>query len=368
MPRYWEPSGRFTATGLLRGLLWGSLWGALAGFIYSYSILYLPLIELNIAALVVFALVVGAATALALRGGRVQHRPAVMAVAAVTALLSLYFAWAVWLKALFHRNDFPLPLTGLLAHPSIMWQVIVAVNGKGAWSFHGWSPTGIPLWIVWALEAAAILAIAMALGGMLPFDMLCDSCGSYADLKTKAKLAAGDADTIKRQLESNDLRAVLDRGPAPPDAKEWLELSLETCKKCGKTNALSAAIVSPMVTKEGQKLEGRTKIITRLMLAEGDAAMVKQSLATLSAPTPAEVLAGKAKAEDDPVQTAWLDGVMARMMPDKLPAQFQPGETVGQLIQRILTEEEQKAREQEPDNARLALKLQALEALKRKFA
>lgn len=276
-PTYYEPSKRFSAVGLVRGLFWGTLWGVLASFVYAYGILYLPIVELNLMLLIGFGLIIGAATMLSLRGGKVRNRTASVAVAAATGALSLYAAWGIWIKALLHRNDMTVKLTAVLFDPSGLWQMIKVIDQQGAWRYHGTTVSGIVLWLVWGLEALAILGIAVGLGGMMPFEVFCEECNSWADKKTKGKLAAGDAAAIKRQLESQDLAAVQALGPAAADAGSWLELSLESCKKCGKTNALSAAIVSPTVSKEGQKLEGRQAVVRRLLITPEQAASLALS-------------------------------------------------------------------------------------------
>lgn len=62
---------------------------------------------------------------------------------------------------------------------------------------------------------------------------------------------------------------------------------------------------------------------------------------------------------------AWLNQVMARLEPSQI--RFQPGETLGQVVHRIFTEEEKRVRAS-PEPAELReLKLRALDGLRHNF-
>ncbi|MSR07611.1 MAG: hypothetical protein EXR93_11180 [Gemmatimonadetes bacterium] len=61
----------------------------------------------------------------------------------------------------------------------------------------------------------------------------------------------------------------------------------------------------------------------------------------------------------------WFNRVMARFQPDQIV--FQPGETLGQVFQRVIGEEEDNVRSSGAEPALMEVKLQVLAELRKKF-
>ena len=98
VPRYYEPSGKFSPVGLLIALMTAPVGAAVISVIYAYAIIYIP-----IAGTVSFLLGIGAgfgigfACNLLIKAGKIRNSTVTFFVGTVAALFGFFVHWAVWI-------------------------------------------------------------------------------------------------------------------------------------------------------------------------------------------------------------------------------------------------------------------------------
>jgi hypothetical protein len=291
---YYRHSGEFSAGGLVIALLAGLAVGLPCAWLYAWLIHWNPFIYIDIVASLGFGGIVGLAVESSLVSHKCRNVPLTALVAFVAILISYYASWAVWLHAL--RGQ---PTLTLLLHPAAMWQVILDVNEKGAWTLRGSVVNGIPLWIAWILEAGFIVgaAVVLALQAMQQATY-CESCDRFAKITPGVCYAgAGQAPPItdkaafksyqkglkqqgaelKRHLENKDLAFLEQLGAVQLDAIAWYQLDLVSCPQCNMTNTLRVVQLANKI--EGKKIRNetaQTEVLRQLLLSSTEAESLRK--------------------------------------------------------------------------------------------
>src|SRR5579864_5250362 len=144
--KYFKHSGAFGPLGLVYMLLFGALGAVLLGAVYGYGDFYIPIVFLNIVLVVVFGSCVGLCVSKSAKLGKVRNPKLILAVGVLAGVLAEYIGWVSWIYAYTKQEVF-------LIWPQDLWAAIQVVNADGAWSTFDYKPTGVELYIVWAVEA-----------------------------------------------------------------------------------------------------------------------------------------------------------------------------------------------------------------------
>src|SRR5262249_44091916 len=116
--RYYQHSGLFSPVGVLKALVVGLLVSVPAAFVYSYAIVYIPIVGIISFVLTGgFALAVGAAVGALLRSGKVRNQAVAVGTALPVGLFALWAAWVTWVYALLNRSDANVDLLDLALDP-----------------------------------------------------------------------------------------------------------------------------------------------------------------------------------------------------------------------------------------------------------
>ncbi len=239
MDRYYKHSGKILPQGIILGLLGGIVASVPLAFAYDYGIVSIPEAKLRIVCVFFYALLVGAATGMAMCWGKVRSKAVAGVVGLCTSLFALYLSWVVWIGHLALRRWGFDPTPGLV-HPRAMWKAAVYVNSKGTWGLSHAPTSGFALWAVWGSEAAILLvlgvAFAVALVKRRPF---CERCEQWCSKSQKLYFAPViPPDQFKSRLEAGDLAFL--GTMAPGDRKKaHYRLDLYTCTDCHALNTLS---------------------------------------------------------------------------------------------------------------------------------
>lgn len=271
---YYRHSGKFSLPGTAVSLVVSAVAGALLAFVYSYVILYIPLVGYVTFLLSGgFGALVGIVTARALKWGKVRNTWVALAVTAATALLAWDISWAVWIYAAFRQAEVDVSLVEIFLQPGVLWEVIQEVNKEGAWTIgSGFSPTGLALWIFWGIEALLILGAAFYFAWDRSRDeVFCEGCNSWCEVKALVRVGEGDGGELKKRIEAKDLGFLEKRGAIQPGASAWFQLDLRSCPACGLTNTLTVNSVILKVEEEKETPEIVEAVLDKLLLTSVEA-------------------------------------------------------------------------------------------------
>ncbi len=201
----YKHSGRFSGTGLLLALAAPATVAFPLGYIYAYLIKYIPFIYLNFIITGGYGFASGAFTGWLLQRGKVRNN-ALAALAGVSAgFFALYFAWSAHIHSMFDHAP-------IVFYPEEILRGVNLLYQQGSWSLHGSEVKGIPLAIVWAVEAAGIIGLstitAYAMVSQTPFCERADcwlskertisGLDAFSDPTQIAAFQAGDVSSLSK--------------------------------------------------------------------------------------------------------------------------------------------------------------------------
>jgi hypothetical protein len=286
---YYTPSGEVPLLGALGGLLGGVLAGLVLAFIYCYLVYYIPIVYLNVLCTIGYAVGLGFAAGLVMRWGKVRNMAAATGIAVIPAVLSYYFSWAVWVSLMVSNEDASVSALELARQPALMWELIQKINELGPWSMFNQTFKGLPLWIVWAIEAAIVLiGSPIAAFGLMSADPFCENCEKWCESERGVALVgAAEADEFKRRLEAKDFQYLRDVGAKAEDDAEWYRVDLHFCPGCGQTNALSVQKEKLNFDSKGKPSVSSSSFIDKLLLSGADAQHLRAAGREAAQPQPA---------------------------------------------------------------------------------
>lgn len=276
--RYYRHSGRFSPIAVAKAFALGLVVTVPLAFVYSYILVYLPIIGMITFILTAgFAAVVGVVVGRVMHAGKVRNHVVAVATALPVALFALWAAWVTWVYALLHRADADVGLIDLVFDPAGLWRIITLINAKGAWSLKGLTPTGGLLWALWALEAAIIAGVVVLVARESVSSPFCEGCDRWCEeQKAFAVLGPTKKDALAPRLEQGDY-AVFQEMTATNDST-FTRLDLHQCPQCLGSAALTATSVTVTV-KKGKQETDETVLLKFLLLSPSDVSTVKTILA-----------------------------------------------------------------------------------------
>ena len=275
---YYKHSGKYSTGDLLTGSALSAVVALFTAALYAYLILYIPIAGyISFLFTAAFGGVVGYAMAKLLKSRLVRNsRSALLATFAITTV-AFYFHWAVWVNAALQRAELESSLAVTLV-PTVLWQLITTINAEGAWTIRNWTPSGGALWTIWALEAAILYAVALAVAyGEMESEPFCENCQVWCPRKEAVVnvAPAPDGEELKRRMEARDIKFLEQLGPMPESALAWEQIDLHSCPKCNSTNTLSVQHVTVKIEKKETK-QDTSETISKIVLTVSDADQVRR--------------------------------------------------------------------------------------------
>lgn len=161
---YYKPSGKTAPISFLYLILAIAIGASIIGFIYSFAVLYIPLIYLNLLCLFGAAFGMGLVANLVIGLGKVRNKSVALIFGLLVGLAGLYVSWVVWMHYYVNLSAFvEVSYLDLLTNPIGLWEAMWDINEVGTWGIgrSGGAVDGIMLTIVWAIEALAFVAVAV---------------------------------------------------------------------------------------------------------------------------------------------------------------------------------------------------------------
>ena len=273
-------SGRFTPFGIVFALLLGLVIGLPLAFLYGWGIIRIPEVRLACLATLAFGVLLGGATGLGAKWGKVRNLPVAASVAGVSAGVSLYCSWAFWVANVFqtyaHKH---LDSLFLIRNPQSLWELIKFINRIGTWGMSQGSATkGTALWVIWSAEAATVLgAAALASIGILQMRAFCESCGVWCSVEEKMCLSPV-SDIAQTQLLLKQQNFSFLQTLAPGNKKgTHLEAQLQSCPRCRDLNTLTLRQTFVQPRRFGSPAIKAVNLATKLLLTRPDAEKLRET-------------------------------------------------------------------------------------------
>lgn len=287
----YKHSGSVPMSGALTTFTTGAVAAAVLGVVYALGIHYIPFIYLNFLLTVCFGAAIGAVVGWASRKGRIRNLLVVGALAVASGLVGLYLAWAGALAVLTRFNF------GFVIDPLVLANFMAWLYENGSWGLRNGGPvTGIPLVLVWLVEAGLVLAIAWAVArGMIAGKAYCERCDQWTELEEGVQrllVRSEDERPLQEVLQGN-LAGLREMLRAPEGSNAYLQLDLATCPACPASNFLTIQAIRNEIDKKGNTQTVKQALVANMLIAEQDIDLVRNA----GQPTPATP-------EPPPVDTA----------------------------------------------------------------
>ena len=277
MARFYRLSGIVPVGGLVQTLFAGMGSAISIGVVYSYAMVYLPIVQVHFIGTGAFGLIVGHLVQRSARAGRIRNRfvPAVIGFASGVA--GLYFAWGADLLA---RMGIPPNGFVIAFKPQVLWLYVQWFNENGIWAIGRNAQDtlkGLPLALVWVAEAGTIVGLAT----YFPWSdirqwVFCENCGWWETIESNLNyFSAVDADKIAERLKHEDLTVLREMALARPADMMHLRLHLATCETCDESNYLDLEQVTVTVDKKGNAKTTSKLLVEKLQIAPADVPLVK---------------------------------------------------------------------------------------------
>jgi hypothetical protein len=290
---YYKSSGEVTVAGLAAGLLGGLLVGVVLAFVYSYLIAYIPFVYVNFLCTTGYVCGLGFTVGWLLKSGKMRNPAVGVFVTVIVSLACYYVCWAVWLSAMLGRGDYDVSAFTLASNPAAVLRLILSVNEHGAWSIgHSKTPvTGIFLWVVWAVEGAAVLIGPSAIvRGVLNSEPFCEFCGEWCE-EDRGLVSLGQAEPagLKQVFESKQFERLKSVGAKDSGAPDWYRLNLHRCKRCDRTNTLTVKAEKIAFDRKGNSKVESKDLFNKLSLSQPEVEELRRVSRELTTPAPAPV-------------------------------------------------------------------------------
>ena len=270
---HYEHSGAVPILGLLLTLSAAVLLMPV-GVVYTYLIVWIPLVYVNFFVSVGFGAVLGLAIGFAARLGKIRNTLVVGVLGVAAAVPAYYAAWMV---------D-PLARLGLqngviLMDPEATYAWMRWLFNNGSWGIRGIDPVkGYLLLGVWLVEAGAIFSLsAMCAAFMVGDQSFCETCRrwtrKHGDLN---KLSVIDADpgALERCVDGQ-FDGLCQLPIADESEEQFVRFDLATCPTCGECNVLTVQMVRTETDKKGNTTTNAVPLVKNLLISEAEVALIR---------------------------------------------------------------------------------------------
>jgi hypothetical protein len=299
MAEYYRHSGRAPLAGAVAATLVGIASACLLAIIYSFGIVWIPIIYLSFLLTAGFGGITGVIVALLGQRVKIRNSGVLIAIALFAAAVAYYVAWGADLWA---REPAWVEGDTLSAwSPSLLAEYVEAFYKEGAWSI-GRTKTnvsGIFLAGIWLVEAAIIFGMAV-LGVMVITgdSTFCEQCECWSQKKSDlAKYAHADEALLRSALEQGDFSQIAARPALAGALQNFLQVDAYVCPNCNNHCCVNVVKVTTTVNSKQEKETSTTTVVDRISL---NAAEMKSFLAaSLARPAPVQEVGPPPEPEGD---------------------------------------------------------------------
>ena len=269
-------SGSVPLAGWMATSLAGFGTAIVLGAVYTYLVVYIPIVYVNFLATFVFGLAIGAVVGRTVRVGKIRNTFVAGWMGFLAALLGLYVAWAVDPVARFGLADAPLAW-----RPRVLLWYMQLFYQEGFWGMRDGEPVkGIFLAIVWLAEAAIIVGAATVVATKsIAHRVFCERCGQWATHEEGVRkfIAQEGQEAIAEKALAGQFEAFDELYRAPDSAAAYLRLDLDHCETCGQCDYLTLQTVVHVADKQGNLQARAEPVLTRVALTVAQAHAIREA-------------------------------------------------------------------------------------------
>lgn len=245
------------------------------GFAYAYVTNWIPIIYAAFLATLAFGASIGWVVGRASTIGKIRNTTVTALLALAMGAIGLYVAWAVDPLARFGNAG------AIVWNSAALWEYINIFYDNGFWGIgrgEGAAVSGIPLAIVWIIEAGTVffLATTVAIGSCStrPF---CEACNRWTTWEEGVNHVLPPSPEVATRLTDGDLMALNDFERVGAGTIPHLRVDVATCPQCEESNYLTINAVSATADKDGNVSTTATPVIHNMIVHVDDIAMARQA-------------------------------------------------------------------------------------------
>ncbi|MDQ2086705.1 hypothetical protein RBH29_09735 [Herbivorax sp. ANBcel31] len=254
--KYVNPSSIFIL--LLMGIA-GTL---ILSAIYSYAIHHLPLKPLNIICTVLFGYLTGLFIGISGKIAKIRNPIILTIIGVVFGLFAVYSSWVIWLFELSQRQEWIFDL-------SAIFHTMQTISVNGVWSANSYTPTGFLLYIIWFVEATAILGTCVyASSTFIKKDAFCEKCNVWIDTKYVLPNLnhTSSNDKLRNLLHQGQFSALSDLEVQNQPSNLFTMVELSKCSKCNEIYLLTVKAVEIIKSSNGNFSRDETTIVQNMII------------------------------------------------------------------------------------------------------
>lgn len=275
-------SGRFAVAGIPMMLIAGLIVGGILGVVYAFAIAWIPIVYLNMLLSGGFGMIMGFVVAQAGYYGRVRNPLLTGLFGFTSAAFGLYISWAVDGAARFGISEVP-----VLLSPAALSEYISIFYNTGFWTIgKGGSVSGIPLAVIWGIEALMVTG----LGGMIGYMRFattpyCENCDWWT---TKISdfgriIVPEETPEFTEQLVAGDVSVISKCQPATESTEKHLAIAIADCPSCSGSAYMSVSQVTITMNSKGEPQTATQTLVENRQITHDSLESLKSALASLTA-------------------------------------------------------------------------------------
>jgi len=242
-------SGKFGVQGPAAALGIAIILGLVAGLAYAYFIAWVPFIYINVLVTGAYGALFGFATCYLLYHAKVRNKTITLFTSLAAGLVACYGAWSGYVHVVLENPPW-------IATPPIIAYVMETLYQQGSWGMSSGSPvTGVPLAVVWLVEAGIIVGISI----YIPYVKIANTpfCEKNLCWLDKEEIIPTlqpftDPGDVK-ELRKGNLRPLTRAQPKDPASSVFARLTLKSSPASDEFCTLRIANIQLKATKEGVK-------------------------------------------------------------------------------------------------------------------
>lgn len=215
---YYKPSGKSNPISFLYLTLAMFIAAPLLAFIYTYAILWIPIVYLNFLCLAGIAFGLGFVASFVIGFGKVRNKILAIILGLFVGLAGIYASWIVWVSYHVNSSAFvELSYLDLIKNPSAVWSMIWEINNIGTWTIgrSGGSVSGMFLTVVWAIEALAMIGFPIFFAYSKAGEPYLENDDNWAENTAIGPFEyVPNAEILQKQLEAKNYEELIGMQPA----------------------------------------------------------------------------------------------------------------------------------------------------------
>ena len=253
-------SGKFGVQGPVLALVAAIVLGVPLGLAYAYIIRWCPLVYINFLATAGYGFLFGLIGGFTLRFGKVRNTLIAALTGILVGVIAWYFNWSAHVHAIFTSAPW-------INTPDTILNVMRLLYEKGSWGMRsGDAVTGIPLAIVWVVEAGIIIGLAtFTTVGFVDDVPFCEKNQCWLDQEKKISTLRNFTDPAHiAALKSGDLAPLVQAQPKDADSNAFARLILKHSPRTQEFCTVRIENVTTTRDKDGNSKEKVEKLTKNL--------------------------------------------------------------------------------------------------------